>query len=67
MKNKKTMVKLPNGNWVNPEHVTCIECKKYPNSIITSLWVKMSGGYGTSNFDFPGDCRDSLAKIINQE
>ena len=25
----KTLVKLPDGNFVNPRHVTCIEYKNY--------------------------------------
>jgi hypothetical protein len=63
------MVKLPDGNWVNPAHVTCIEFVETPVGTKffpkTRLWVKKNAGYGTGSFDFDGDIRDKLAKLIN--
>lgn len=56
------LVKLPDGTWVNPEHVTCIEYKNGD----TRVWVKKDAGYGTGSIYFDGsDRRDELATIIN--
>lgn len=48
---KKKLIKLPNGNWANPDHVTAIEVKneKQPFSPNLTVWCKMRGGYGTAS------------------
>lgn len=63
------LVKLPNGNFVNPAHVTCIELENglTPPAVNTRLWVKKDAGYGTGSFVFPGDQRAGLAAIVNGE
>jgi hypothetical protein len=63
---KKALVKLPNGDYVNPAHVTCVEFKSYSHSSETLVWVKKNAGYGTGQFAFVGDRREELAKILNQ-
>jgi hypothetical protein len=66
----RILVKLPNGNFVHPRHVTCIEYKHYPanpHNSATLVWVRKDAGYGTGTFSFKGDRRDELAAIINQE
>ena len=63
---KKPLVKLPDGNYVNPMHVTCVEFKDQTYGKHTWVWVKKDAGYGTGSFRFTGDRREELAKIINQ-
>ena len=67
MRKKSTLVKLPNGEWVNPNYVTNICNEKYDTKIWTKLWIVKDAGYGTGQILFEGDCKDQLAKIINQE
>jgi len=64
------LVDLGGGNWVNPRYVTSVEYKYYPNNphrSETLVWVVKDAGYGTGTFSFPGDRRNELATIINQE
>lgn len=62
-----TLVKLPNGQWVNPNHVTCVELEHSSDSKRdwTLLWVKKNSGYGTGSFTFEGDQRDAIAGLLN--
>lgn len=64
-----TLVQLPDGSWVNPAHVTCIELDKrntYPSGHCrTWVWVKKDAGYGAGAIQFDGDRRDELARIVN--
>ena len=62
------LVKLPNGNWVNPSHVTAIELvNRGEKCEQTIVWCKMDAGYGTGRiFERAGDCRDELAALINK-
>lgn len=61
------MVKLPDGNYVNPQYVTCIEMRESSTSRWTVLWVVGAAGYGTLSFRFDGDRRDSLAKLLGDQ
>lgn len=72
---KKKLVKLPNGNWANPDHVTAIELqdRKYPLKSDLTVWCKMKGGYGTasiyyqsySSIDEAKADADRLASLLN--
>jgi hypothetical protein len=73
---KKKLIKLPNGNWANPDHVTAIEVKDYIKTqrcANLNVWCKMSGGYGTGviyyeSFDSLSEAHsraDELAAMIN--
>ena len=55
------LVKLSNGDYVNPDHVTSIVYTGYE----TKIWVVGNSGYHTFSISFPGDRRDELSKIIN--
>lgn len=59
------LVKLPDGNLVNPAFVTCIELKVYERRSETVLWCVGHAGYGTTSFSFPGDQRKKLAELID--
>jgi len=59
---------LPNGNWVNPAHVTCIEVVERGRGCATRVWVTKGGGYyNTGSFEFDGDQRRPLSEIINED
>ena len=68
-----SLVKLPNGAWVNPEYVTTICDDPYvgANGRVnrTSLWVIGNEGYGTKRYNFGGETYatpDAIAGIINR-
>jgi hypothetical protein len=57
---KKKLVKLPDGNYVNPDFVTSVRrCSPY-----TRVWVVGDAGYHTYQLDFPESMHDEIAKII---
>ena len=59
------LVKLPDGNHVNPEYVTCIEYADIgATGMYTLVWVIANSGYHTQSFRFKGDVRDELAQLI---
>ena len=73
---KKKLVKLPNGNWANPDHVTAIEVKDYIKTqrcANLNVWCKMNSGYGTGviyyeSFDSLSEAHsraDELAALLN--
>lgn len=63
---KPTLVKLPNGNWVNPAFVSAIELRWCGNGSRTIVWCQMNAGYGTGQiYESAGDCRAALAKLLN--
>lgn len=65
MKKKQTLIKLPNGNWANPEYVTAIELCGSATGPRTKVWAVMDSGYGTGTiYDVHGDHRDQLANLI---
>ena len=55
------LVKLPSGDYVNPDFVTSVIYNGYS----TSVWVIGKAGYRTFEINFPGDYRYELSKIIN--
>lgn len=59
---------LPNGDIVNPEHVTSVvldEGRTGPNSRTNTLiWVRGNSGYGTFSIKFKGDRGEELGKLI---
>lgn len=64
----KKLVKLPDGNYVNPDYVTAIELKSSEQHgkrrCLTHVWVVKDSGYGTGNFQYEGDRRDELALLL---
>ena len=61
-----SLVKLPDGNFVNPAHVTCIELSRpLGGKSFTLLWVKKNAGYGTGSICFEGDIRAELGALLN--
>lgn len=68
----RPLVKLPDGNYVNPAEVTLIEIVKRVDSQCrpitpnTLVWVRAHAGYGTTSLTFEGDRRDELAALINK-
>ena len=64
---KTPLVRMPNGNWVNPQHVTCIELVGLSPRLGTRLQIRDLMGRDGDNFRFDGDIRDELAKLLNQQ
>ena len=65
------MIKLPDGSYVNPAHVTLIELKSQPYATppgtYTAVWVICDSGYHTRAITFFGDIRTKLADVLNGE
>lgn len=59
---KARLVTLPNDQVVNPSYVTAIEFKHG----YTLLWVVKNSGYGTASYEFAGDQRQKLKKLLEQ-
>ena len=61
------LIRLPNGNYVNPRYVTAIETRGTPDGLrdkgvgSEKLWV------WTGSFDFQGDIRDRIAALLNEK
>ena len=55
------LIKLPNGNWVNPDHVSSIEITLFDDRPKTK--VVMDGA--ASAYSTKGDQRDELAALLN--
>lgn len=61
------LVKLPSGNYVNPDFVTSINYLPGPTQYTpgtTVMWVVGGAGYHTYEMRFSGDCRDELYNIL---
>lgn len=58
------LIKLPDGNWVNPRHVTCVDVGRPHEDLLTYVSVDHGRG-GSYRFVFKGDLRDKLAALIN--
>lgn len=56
-----TLVKLPNGNFVNMANITCVEL----TSSQRGTWTYLRTGGG--RIAFKGDVRDELAATLNGE
>jgi hypothetical protein len=65
MPQKTKLVKLPNGCWVNPDYVTCVELQGSKGTLYTAVWVVKDAGYGTGSYSFAGDIKDEIAKLLN--
>jgi hypothetical protein len=68
------LIKLPNGNWANPAHVTSIEVKPYTTSLSVEVWCVMHAGYHTGRI-YSESCASrkeaneiatQLASLLNQ-
>jgi hypothetical protein len=67
------LIKLPGGEWVNPQYVTAIEVVTVdtytnpPKQPWTKIWVVKDAGYGTGSIMLQGDRADEIAELLNQK
>lgn len=60
------LVKMPDGTWLNPQHVAGVELERMRTDVKTWIHFAKASSFRVQALSLPGDRRDEIAMLINR-